>query len=124
MLQEIKTVFQKEFNYFLENARERSKQRNLQQAQQKTEEVQRQKALGKQHLLAVKRYFSASFLDFYIMSNGDVYELFPHRRYKMDNFVKGYALDVRTKVRGMDKAKQKKLETNLLADFIVLEKNF
>ncbi len=113
-----------EFDFFLENAKERKKQRKLQQAQQKAEEIQCQKTLSEQHLLEVKRYFMASFLNFYIMSNGNVYELFPLKRYKFHNISKGAILDVRTKVRGMDKEKKKKLKTNLLTDFNACKETF
>ncbi|MDE6852595.1 MAG: hypothetical protein K2J67_08940 [Lachnospiraceae bacterium] len=124
MLQIIKKVIQEELQFLLNNAKKRSEQRKQQQAQKKAEEIQRQKELAKQHLFETKRYFMASFLDFYVLSQGDVYEIFPHRRYKMHNIINSFVLDVRTKVRGMDKEKKKKLKTDLLTDFNACEENF
>lgn len=124
ILEDIKSLISEKVSDLLEKLKERKEQRELAMAIQKAEEEERKRELARLHLLELKRYFSGCFLDFYVTTQGDVYEIFPHNRYRSDNFIPGKKLDVRTKVRMPEKSQQDKIAKKLLADFKDCEETF
>lgn len=124
ILENLKSLISEKVSDLLEKSKERKEQRKLAMAIQKAEEEERKRELARLHLLELKQYFSGCFLDFYITTQGDVYDIFPHNRYRTDNILCGNKLDTRTKIRTPDKSRREKIAQKFMTDFKAIEKNF